>query len=96
MSKIQKTFYEDTELGIILNWIDEVIWNHAYTTQPRDPADMQSMLSNKIKITVEIYGEDKSISIDQYMALNPEIDPHEQYEVDDTLLGLDGEETWLP
>jgi len=40
--------------------------------------------------------DDKSISIDQYMALNPKIDPHEQDEVDDTLFGLDGEETWLP
>lgn len=41
--------------------------------------------------------EDKSISIDQYMNLNPKLDPHEQDdEVDDTRLGLDGEETWLP
>jgi hypothetical protein len=41
--------------------------------------------------------EDKSISIDQYMEKNPKLDPHEQDDdVDDTMLGLDGKETWLP
>lgn len=40
---------------------------------------------------------DKSISIDEYMEKNPKLDPHEQDDdVDDTRLGLDGEETWLP
>ena len=42
--------------------------------------------------------EDKSISIDQYMAMNPNIDPHEQYDDEDDLppIGLAGENTWLP
>jgi hypothetical protein len=31
------------------------------------------------------------------MEKNPKLDPHEQDDdVDDTRLGLDGEETWLP
>lgn len=55
MSKIQKTFYEDDDVSNPFVWIDEVIWAHVYTTTPRDPAEQESRLSNKIKITIEIY-----------------------------------------
>jgi len=52
MSKIQKTFYEDDEISIVMNWIDGVIWSHTYQTQPRDPAEIENRLSNKIKIII--------------------------------------------
>jgi len=80
--KTQRTFHEDVDMSIVMNWIDGAVWLHTYQTTPRDPAEIECRLSKKIKITVEVFGEDKSISIDQYMQMNPEIDPHEQTEED--------------
>ena len=57
--KIQRTFYEDDEMSIVMNAIDEIIWAYVYQTQPRDPAEIESRLSNKVKVTFEIYGEQK-------------------------------------
>ena len=53
--KIQKTFYEDDEISIPVNWIDNTIWAHTYNYEPRDPAEFETRLSNKIKVTIEIY-----------------------------------------
>jgi len=76
--KVQKTFQEDEDMSVVMNWIDGAVWSHTYETKPRDPAEIECRLSKKIKITVEVFGEDKSISIDQYIQMNPGIDPHEQ------------------
>lgn len=57
--KIQKTFEEDTEMWIVLDAVDDVIWAYSYNTQPRDLAEIESRLSNKIKVIIEIYGEEK-------------------------------------
>ena len=57
MGKIQKTFEEDTEVGDVLNWVDEVVWAHVRTRENRDSAEWQYITSNKIKITIEVYGE---------------------------------------
>lgn len=59
-SKIQRTFCEDTELGIVLNWVDEIVWSHSYQTQPRDPADIESRLSNKIRVKIEIIKDNEN------------------------------------
>lgn len=67
--KIQKTFYEDDEISIPVNWIDNIIWAHTYNYEPRDPAEdvikaeisyFETRLSNKIKITIEIFGEEEA------------------------------------
>jgi len=58
--KFQKTFYEDDEVGLTLDWIDNLIWNHTYTTEPAKPFEVETRLSNKIKITIEIFDEEKA------------------------------------
>ena len=53
--KISKTFYKDDEISIPVNWIDNIIWAYTYNYEPRDPAEFETRLSNKIKVTIEIY-----------------------------------------
>lgn len=57
-SKVWKNFYTDTEISIPLTWIDEVIWAHTYHNEPSDPAEFETRLSNKIKVTIEIFSDD--------------------------------------
>lgn len=53
--KIQKTFYEDTEAGVIESWVSEVMFDLNVTViKPRDPAEWQYILTNKVKVTLEI------------------------------------------
>ena len=58
MSKIQKTFKEGDEVSIPINWVCDTIWAYVDEFGSRDPAEVRYELSNKIKITVELYGED--------------------------------------
>ena len=58
MSKLQKTFQEGDDVTIPMNWIDGIVWAHVDIISSRDPADEKYELANKIKITIEIYGED--------------------------------------
>jgi hypothetical protein len=53
-----KTFQEDTEVCEPFSWIDEIIWAHVNVITHRDPADMEHLLANKIKITIEIYNDE--------------------------------------
>lgn len=57
MRKLQKTFHEDDDVSNPFVWIDDVIWAYVHTTTPRDPAEEKSTLTNKMKITIEIYGD---------------------------------------
>jgi hypothetical protein len=59
-TRVWKNFYADTEISIPINWIDEVIWAHTYNHEPADPAEFETRLSNKIKVTIEIYNEDEN------------------------------------
>lgn len=53
--KKQKTFEADTEAGVIESWISEVMFDLNVTTiKPRDPAEWQYLLTNKVKVTLEI------------------------------------------
>ena len=54
MSKIQKTFEEDTDLGDVLIWVNDMIYVQTYETHPRDPAEIEVRLAKKIKIIIEI------------------------------------------
>ena len=58
MSKVQKTFQEGEEPQNLLAWVDNIIWSHLDMIDNRDPAEVRYELSNKIKITIELYGED--------------------------------------
>jgi hypothetical protein len=54
--KKQKTFEEDTEAGVIESWVSEVMFDNNITTiKPRDPAEWKYLLTNKVKLTIEIY-----------------------------------------
>ena len=55
--KKSKTFHEDEDVANPFNWIDDIIWAYTYTTTNRDPAEQESRLGRKVKITIEIYGE---------------------------------------
>lgn len=57
--KIQRTFAEDTEMSIVMNEIDSIMYAHSYEVDSKDPAEMEMRLSNKVKITFEITGEIK-------------------------------------
>jgi hypothetical protein len=57
--KIQKTFQEDDDISGPFEWIDKIIWPHVNIITHADPADMEHRLANKIKITIEVYGEIK-------------------------------------
>ena len=57
MSKVQKTFQEGDDVSNPFVWIDEIIWAHTDMIDNRDPAEVRYELSNKIKITVEVYGQ---------------------------------------
>lgn len=53
--KIQKTFYEDTEAGVIESWVSEVMFDLNVTViKTRDPAEWPYILTNKVKVTLEI------------------------------------------
>lgn len=54
MSKIQKTFQEGDDVSLPLDWICNIIWAHVDEIGNRDPADVEYLLANKIKITCEI------------------------------------------
>lgn len=58
MSKITKTFYEDDDLINPIAWVDEILWSHSNYVPNKDPAEVNSTLANKVKITIEVY-EDK-------------------------------------
>lgn len=58
-TKVWKYFNEDTEISIPVNWIDNVIWAHTYNYEPIDPAEFETRLSNKIKVTIEIITEEE-------------------------------------
>lgn len=55
--RIQRTFTEDTEMSIVMNAIDEIIWAYTYNVEVINPAESESRLSNKVKITFEISEE---------------------------------------
>lgn len=55
MSKVQKTFREGVDPITPLSWVDNVIWSHLDMIGNRDPAEVTYELSNKIKITIEIF-----------------------------------------
>jgi hypothetical protein len=57
MSKITKTFYEDDDLINPISWVDEILWKHSNYRANQDPAEVNSTLANKIKITIEVYAE---------------------------------------
>ena len=59
MSKVQKTFQEGDDVSNPFVWIDEIIWAHTDMIDNRDPAEVKYELSNKIKITIEIYNDTK-------------------------------------
>lgn len=56
-SKIRKTFEQGRDVADILNWFDDIIWAHVEQTEPRDPAEIEYFIANKIKVTIEIYNE---------------------------------------
>lgn len=57
MSKLQKTFQEDDDLINPISWVDEILWMHSNYRPNRDPAEVNTTLANKVKITIEIYGD---------------------------------------
>jgi len=59
MSKLQKTFQEGDDVSEPLNWVSNLIWEHIDIISNRDPAEVKYELSNKIKITIEVYRDDK-------------------------------------
>jgi hypothetical protein len=60
MRKLQKIFYEDDDLINPIAWVDEILWAHSTYIPNRDPAEVNSILANKVKITIEIYGEEQN------------------------------------
>ena len=57
MRKIQSTFEEGDDVGGVIDWVNDVIWAYTESIPNRDPAEYQYILSNKIRIKVEICGE---------------------------------------
>ena len=60
MMRKSKTFQEGDDVAEPLNWIEARVWAYTETIKTRDPADWEYRLANKIKITIEIYGEEQN------------------------------------
>jgi hypothetical protein len=57
--KKQKTFEEDTEAGVIESWVSEIMFDNNVTTiKPRDPAEWKYLLTNKVRVTLEIFEDE--------------------------------------
>lgn len=54
MRRITKTFYEDDDLINPISWVDEILWKHSNYLSNIDPAEVNTTLAVKVKITLEI------------------------------------------
>jgi len=57
--KKQKTFDADTEAGVIESWVSEYLFDNNMTIiKPRDPAEWQYLLTNKVTVVLQIHDDD--------------------------------------